>query len=145
MFHEPHLLTIKNLIIYTCCKFTCVMAMDFFPNNLFQPLHWWIKGCSPTPTNKSFSVSHFAMGSSMQSMDNEILRRRQRIFQFPVFLGFIFTIFIPFSWWILNGSVRGRVSSSRTRFWTLLNLNSEVSTPKILLFSYWFFMQIGCK
>ena len=45
--------------------------------------------------------------------------------------------------WILNGSVRERVSSSRTRFWTLPNLNSEVSTPKILLFSYWFFMQIG--
>ena len=45
--------------------------------------------------------------------------------------------------WILNGSVRGRVSSSRTRFWTLLNLNSEVSTPKILLFSHWFVMQIG--
>ena len=32
---------------------------------------------------------------------------------------------------------------TRTRFWTLPNLNSEVSTPKILLFSYWFFMQIG--
>ena len=45
-------------------------------------------------------------------------------------------------WWILNASVRGRVSSSRTRFWTLPNLNSEVSKPKILLFSYWFFMQI---
>ena len=44
---------------------------------------------------------------------------------------------------ILSGSVRGRVSSSRTRFWTLPNLNLEVSTPKILLFSYWFFMQIG--
>ena len=28
---------------------------------------------------------------------------------------------------ILNGSVRGRVSSSRKRFWTLPNLNSEVS------------------
>ena len=42
----------------------------------------------------------------------------------------------------LNSSVRGRVSSSRKRFWTLLNLNSEVSEPKILLFSYWFFMQI---
>ena len=42
----------------------------------------------------------------------------------------------------LNGSVRGRVSSSRTRFWTLPNFNSEVSEPKILLFSYWFFMQI---
>ena len=35
---------------------------------------------------------------------------------------------------ILNGSVRGRVSSS--------NLYSEVSKTKILLFSYWFFMQI---
>ena len=45
--------------------------------------------------------------------------------------------------WILNGWVRGRVSSLRTRFWTLPNLNSEVSIPKILLFSYWFFMQIG--
>ena len=54
---------------------------------------------------------------------------------------------IKFSPWCplecdLNGSVRDRVSSSRTRFWTLLNLNSEVSEPKILLFSYWFFMQI---
>ena len=29
---------------------------------------------------------------------------------------------------ILNGSVRGRVCSSRKRFWTLPNLNSEVST-----------------
>ena len=47
--------------------------------------------------------------------------------------------------WILNGSVRGRVSSSRTRFWTLPNLYSEVSKPKILLFSYWFFMQIGWR
>ena len=28
---------------------------------------------------------------------------------------------------ILNGSVRGRVSSSRKRFWTLPNLYSEVS------------------
>ena len=27
----------------------------------------------------------------------------------------------------LNCSVRGRVSSSRSRFWTLPNLNSEVS------------------
>ena len=26
---------------------------------------------------------------------------------------------------------------------TLPNLNSEVSKPQILLFSYWFFMQIG--
>ena len=45
----------------------------------------------------------------------------------------------------LNGSVRGRVSSSRKRFWTLPNLYSEVSETKILLFSYWFFMQIGWR
>ena len=45
----------------------------------------------------------------------------------------------------LNGSVRGRVSSSRKRFWTLPNLYSEVSKTKILLFSYWFFMQIGWR
>ena len=45
----------------------------------------------------------------------------------------------------LNSSVRGRVSSSRKRFWTLPNLYSEVSKPKILLFSYWFFMQIGWR
>ena len=57
----------------------------------------------------------------------------------------------------LNCSVRARVSSSRMSFWTPPNLNSEVSTlvwttltlnseasnPKILLFSYWFFLQIG--
>ena len=41
--------------------------------------------------------------------------------------------------------LRDRVSSSRKRFWTLPNLNSEVSQPKILLFSYWFFMQIGWR
>ena len=29
--------------------------------------------------------------------------------------------------------------------WTLPNLYSEVSKPKILLFSYWFFMQIGWR
>ena len=33
--------------------------------------------------------------------------------------------------------------SLRMSFWTPQNLNSEVSNPKILLFSYWFFMQIG--
>ena len=43
----------------------------------------------------------------------------------------------------LNDSVRGRVSSPRTRFWTLPNLNSEVSEPKILLFSYWFLKKLG--
>ena len=43
----------------------------------------------------------------------------------------------------LNCSVWGRVSSSRTSCWTPPNLNSEVSNPKILSFSYWFFMQIG--
>ena len=57
----------------------------------------------------------------------------------------------------LNCSVQGRVSSLRTSFWTPPNLNSEASTliwtspnfnsevskPKILLFSYWFFIQIG--
>ena len=36
-----------------------------------------------------------------------------------------------------------RIPSLRTSFRTPLNLNSEVSNPKILLFSYWFFMQIG--
>ena len=44
----------------------------------------------------------------------------------------------------LNRSVRGRVSSSN-KFRTPPNLNSEVSTPKILLFSSWYFMQIGCQ
>ena len=43
----------------------------------------------------------------------------------------------------LNCSVQGRVPSLRMSFRTPLNLNSEVSNPKILLFSYWFFMQIG--
>ena len=46
---------------------------------------------------------------------------------------------------ILNASVRGRVSSSRKRFWTLPNLYLEVSKTKILLFSYWSFMQIGWR
>ena len=59
----------------------------------------------------------------------------------PIHVSLIFRF--PEFKWILNASVRGRVSSSRTRFWTLLNLYSEVSKPKILLFSYWFFMQIG--
>ena len=40
----------------------------------------------------------------------------------------------------LNCSVQGRVCSWRTCFWTSPNINSN---PKILLFSYWFFMQIG--
>ena len=43
--------------------------------------------------------------------------------------------------WLLNSSVRGRVSSWRTRFWTPPIVNSEVFTPKILLFSS-YFMQI---
>ena len=43
----------------------------------------------------------------------------------------------------LNCSVQGRVPSLRTSFKTPLNLNSEVSNPKILLFSYWFFTEIG--
>ena len=34
----------------------------------------------------------------------------------------------------LNGSVRGRVSSSRKRFWTLPNLYLEVSEPNIIVF-----------
>ena len=36
--------------------------------------------------------------------------------------------------WIPNASVRGRVSSSRTSFWTPPNLNSEVSNPKYYCF-----------
>ena len=58
-------------------------------------------------------------------------------------------VWMDVCWWgkrcDLNGSVRGRVSSSRKRFWTLPNLYLEVSETKILLFSYWFFMQIGWR
>ena len=42
----------------------------------------------------------------------------------------------------LNTSGRGRVSSSRTRFWTHPIVKLDVSTPKYLLFSSRFFMHI---
>ena len=54
----------------------------------------------------------------------------KNIFQVFRFSGMILKstfLFVYGNTCILNGSVRGRVSSSRKRFWTLPNLYSEVS------------------